>query len=295
MKKPRFHVQVAASILLLAAGIGYAGYVSEGYRKGQREYAFIKDTYTRLADVPGSDPDKTPETKNPVLPETIPAGTSLLSDQQEFGHLLQELPADAPQRIGVDWASLLRRNGEVIGWIYIPAVEISYPILKAQDNDYYLHRDIDGNYLYAGSIFLDTSCNADFKGYNTILYGHNMRDGSMFARIKEFRNPETLHSCRYFWILTPSVDLLYEICGIHTAAPGSDCYLLRFDNYESYEDWLKEMTTLSEINTSVQLAAGDRIVTLSTCTDSSSQRIVLQGRLIWYADCTMQLIPNDNM
>ena len=286
MKKTRFYVQVAASIFLLAAGIGYAGYVSEGYRKGQIEYALIKDTYTSLADVSGSDPDKTPETKNPVLPETIPAGTGKISDQQESSRLLQELPADAPQRITVDWDALLQRNGDVIGWVYIPAVEISYPILKTQDNDYYLHRDIDGNYLYAGSIFLDASCDADFKGYNTILYGHNMRDGSMFARIKEFRDPETLHNCRYFWILTPSGDLLYEICSIHTTAPGSDSYLLRFDNSASYENWLKEMTACSEIDTALQLAAGDRIVTMSTCTDSSSQRIVLQGRLIWYSDRT---------
>ena len=62
-----------------------------------------------------------------------------------------------------------------------------------------------------------TTIRPDLKNYNTILYGHNMRDGSMFAKLKEYKNPETLAVCPYFWISTPAEDCLYRIFSVHTA------------------------------------------------------------------------------
>ena len=91
-------------------------------------------------------------------------------------------------------------------------------------------------YLFAGSIFMDAYNNASFYNYNTIIYGHNMRDGSMFARLKEFSNEATLRQCPYFWILTPDADYLYKICSIHQASSGSDTFTVRFADYLKAED-----------------------------------------------------------
>ena len=106
-------------------------------------------------------------------------------------------------------------------------------------------------YLFAGSIFMDAYNNASFYNYNTIIYGHNMRDGSMFARLKELSNEATLRQCPYFWILTPDADYLYKICSIHQASSGSDTFTVRFADYLKAEDVKFTVKDTGEIQTVV--------------------------------------------
>ncbi len=89
-----------------------------------------------------------------------------------------------------------------VGWIYVPDTHINYPIMQSDDNDFYLHRAADGSYLYAGSIFLDYRCNADFSGVSSILYGHNMSNCSMFADVINFTDKAYFDSHRYGWLTT---------------------------------------------------------------------------------------------
>ena len=130
----------------------------------------------------------------------------IMADKTVWKPLITPLPEDAPPRIRVDWQELAEINDDLEAWILIPAVEISYPVLQGDDNEYYLHRGINQEYLFAGSIFMDAYNNPSFYNYNTIIYGHNMRDGSMFAKLKEFSDEDTLRQCPYFWILTPDAD-----------------------------------------------------------------------------------------
>jgi sortase B len=176
---------------------------------------------------------------------------------------------------------LSEKNDDLAAWILIPAVDISYPVLQGEDNEYYLHRDINQEYLFAGSIFMDAYNNASFYNYNTIIYGHNMRDGSMFARLKEFSNEATLRQCPYFWILTPDADYLYKICSIHQASSGSDTFTVRFADYEEYKLWQDKMLSLSVPETGEALEYQDRVVTLSTCTENSYVRMTVHGKLVW--------------
>lgn len=115
------------------------------------------------------------------------------------------IPLDAPKRKTIDWDGLKDRNEDIIGWIDIPAVEISYPLVQGDDNEFYLHRGIDKEYLFAGCLFLDSACDRELQNYNSIIYGHNMRNGSMFARLKEFLSAETVQKCPYFWIYTGEI------------------------------------------------------------------------------------------
>lgn len=89
-----------------------------------------------------------------------------------------------------------------IGWICIPETEINYPVMYSGDNEFYLHRAVDGGYLRVGSIFLDFHCNADFTGKINILYGHNMSDGSMFADVTKFIDSNYFDSHDYGWLTT---------------------------------------------------------------------------------------------
>ncbi|MCC8102296.1 MAG: class B sortase [Clostridiales bacterium] len=100
--------------------------------------------------------------------------------------------------MSIYWDALSASYDDCVAWIQIPAVEISYPVMQAEDNDYYLHRSPDGNYIYAGSIFMDYQNDSYLEDYNTVIYGHNMRDGSMFAKLKQFRDSEVLVFCPYF-------------------------------------------------------------------------------------------------
>ena len=117
----------------------------------------------------------------------------------------------------------------------------------------------------------------DLKNYNTILYGHNMRDGSMFAKLKEYKNPETLAGCPYFWLSTPTQDCLYRIFSVHAAGTQSSTYTVRFPDATSYRKWLEKMSAASEVEAGAELNESETVVTLSTCTGDSAIRQVVQG------------------
>ena len=284
MKRMVRLIQVLFPLAFLAAGLGYALYIHEGYARGQREYANLQDeyTYTVGSDYGEKAQDQDEETeafnRNDIR-KTEEEDT--MQEKRMWKPLIARLPEDAPERLAVNWEDLLEKNEDVKAWISVPAVEISYPVLQADDNDYYLHRDISKEYLFAGSVFLDAANNASFMNYNTIIYGHNMRDGSMFAQLREFLNGETIKKCKYFWIMTPEADMLYEIFSVHYAAVGSDTFLIRFQDYDAYEGWLKNMAGMSAAGAAVTPETQDRIVTLSTCTEDSTRRMTVQGKLVW--------------
>ena len=276
MKKRILVIKVMLPVLLLLSGFGYAGYIYYGYAKGQNEYKILQEEYTWPAGEAKDFADKsapTPEEKNKKEND--------MPEKTVWKPLTVPLPEDAPERIQVDWASLKEKNDDLVAWILIPALSISYPVLQGEDNDYYLHRDLNRDYLFAGSIFMDEYNTPSLYNYNTIIYGHNMRDGSMFAALKEFTNKETYEKCRYFWLLTPDGDYLYEICSVHQAASGSETFTVRFENYEHYRKWQEKMLSISDITTGAALEYQDRIVTLSTCTENSSIRMTVQGKLVW--------------
>ena len=108
-----------------------------------------------------------------------------------------------------------------------------------------------------------------------------MRNGSMFARLKEFLSAETVQKCPYFWIYTPGGDFLFRVVSAHTAAPGSDTFIVRFKDYKSYAAWIEKMVALSAPSCGAVAVPGDRLVTLSTCTNDSSVRMVMQGKRVW--------------
>lgn len=272
----------AASLAAFVGGVIYLSFVHGGYAKGRKEYAAISDEYTSLlAETEDEEENGMASYREEHRPAAGPQEGTQMEEKSIWKVLVADLPGDAPKRLKIDWAGLLEKNEDVVGWISIPAAMISYPVVRAEDNEYYLHRGIDREYLFAGCIFMDAFCTPLLTGYNTIIYGHNMRDGSMFAGLKEFQSEETLQSCPYFWIQTPSSDNLYEISSIHHAAPGSDTYMLRFSDHESYDGWLKEMSECSAPATGVETQPGDRIVTLSTCTQDSTLRMAVQGKLIY--------------
>ena len=185
--------------------------------------------------------------------------------------------------IEVDFDKLKSVNEDVVGWIYVDALpDISYPIVKGKDNQTYLHQTYEKNYNFAGTIFVDYENSGDFSDCNTLVYGHNMKNGSMFGHLKKFREDDKLYKQdKYFWILTPERNYRYEIITAYTTGVNSDTYTLFKGPGEEFEKYLETIKGYSEIQTDdTDLTIKDRFVTLSTCTGNESTRFVVQGKRV---------------
>ncbi len=182
--------------------------------------------------------------------------------------------------ITVDFDALLAENQDVVGWLYVEALGISYPVVQGTDNDYYLHMTYQKTYNFAGTIFIDYENKRDFSDLNTIVYGHNMKDGSMFGILKKFVTENAYAASPYFWMLTPEKNYKYEIFSTYTAQVNSLTYTLFSKPGEEYTAYLKQMKANSEVETPVEPKKFDKIMTLSTCTGNSATRFVVQGILL---------------
>ena len=227
------------------------------------EYKKGSDEYNKIADmaVMERDPDKEEQSDEAAGPD----GPKLTAPMQ------------------IDFASLKRVNEDVIGWIYIEALDgVIYPVVKGTDNSTYLHMTYEKNYNFAGTIFIDYENSADFNDCNTLVYGHNMKNGSMFGQLKEFSKDEaTYQKSRYFWIFTPEKSYRYEIISAYTTAVNSDTYTLFKGPGQEFQDYLNKITGYSEIKTTPgEMTISDRIVTLSTCTGNEATRYVVQGKRV---------------
>lgn len=181
----------------------------------------------------------------------------------------------------VDFEELQKINPEIIGWLYVEAIDsINYPIAQTDDNAYYLSHTFKKTDNIAGSIFLDCDTKPNFTESNSVVYGHNMKNGSMFGKLNLFYKEETYEESKYFWIYTPDLYYKYEIFSCTEVGAISKTYQRQFESDRDFEDYLQTMQENSVIKTDTKVTASDKIVTLSTCTASSDVRFVVQGKLV---------------
>ena len=181
--------------------------------------------------------------------------------------------------LDIDFKELESINNDVAGWLYMEALpDISYPIVQGTDNEYYLHHTYKKEPVFAGSIFADCKNSKDFSDQNTIVYGHNMKNGSMFGSLKSYKKQETVDTSPYFWIITPGDAYKYKIFAIYTASVDGDTYTLIKGPGKETIEYGKSMLKKSELEMGeFNCKETDKIVTLSTCTGDSSTRFVVQG------------------
>lgn len=181
----------------------------------------------------------------------------------------------------VDFASLQSINEDVIAWIYIEGTNINYPIVQGDDNRYYTAVMADGCFNRAGSIFMDYRNQSDFSDRNTVIYGHNMNNGSMFNNLKKYTNSTFLKEHTTGKIMTPNGNFEFEIIGGYVASLADSAWQLEFANDQDFLLWLQNSMARSTIGSTVEISPEDRIITLSTCSyESSNARFVLICRII---------------
>lgn len=189
---------------------------------------------------------------------------------------------DEENPVAVDLTALRGVNRDIIAWLLVDDTDISYPVLHTTDNEKYLTTAYDGTKSSSGSIFMNAYNAADFTDQNTLIYGHHMRDQSMFGKLMEFEDPDFLTNHRYFTIYTDTQTLKYEIFAAYVTYSASFVYTDHFDYTWDYYDYIEKCLDASIVDMGVTVTEDDKIVTLSTCTSRGirSERFVVQGKLI---------------
>ncbi len=185
----------------------------------------------------------------------------------------------------VDFDALRENGPDIIGWLNLPDTVINYPVTQTDDNEYYLHHLYDGTYNKVGCLFADYENKADFSDRNTIIYGHNMRDGSMFAALNEYDEQSYFDTHKQMYLVTPEGGYLCEVFTAFVAKPsesGSDTspWCLSWKDDGAYTTWLTAMAERSVVETDVTVTSSDKVLTLSTCTPGGASRFIVMAKLV---------------
>ncbi len=179
----------------------------------------------------------------------------------------------------VDFQALQKINPDIIAWLSLPGTAISYPVIQGKDNEEYLRTLVTGEPNDAGSIFLESKNSRDFSDTHSIIYGHNMQDGSMFAGLLQYKQQQFYNSHPVALLLTPEKNYEIEIFAGRTAEVTEDAWKLDLTE-ENFDEWLTNATVSSCFTGRSLPCADDRIVTLSTCSNAAGDaRFVLHGIL----------------
>ena len=245
MKNARKIVMVLLALVFVVS-LGMVVYRSMEYKKGEETYAEAES----LAELP--DFSQLP----PPQPEEPPA--------QEEKPVYVDPYADALREM--DFAALREVNSDVLGWILVPGTPISYPLVQGDDNQYYLNHTWKKWNSVVGSIFLECQNSPDLSDFHTIIYGHRMNNGSMFASLKHYKKQSywKQHPCVY--ITDDNGTHKYDIFAAYEVSTQGTTYQIGFSGDQSRQDFLDYCVGQSVIETGITPHVYDQILTLSTCT-----------------------------
>ena len=163
----------------------------------------------------------------------------------------------------IDFKSLQKTNQDVIGWICADGTSIDYPIVKSHDNEEYLSRTFQGTSNRSGAIFMDKNCSSDFESDNNVIYGHHMRDGSMFADLLDFRDASFLKEHHQIMVYTPEKDLKLEVISAYPAS-GDTLIPVTFASEDEKRSYISEILEKSDVSANVSVEDQKKIGKLYT-------------------------------
>ena len=193
----------------------------------------------------------------------------------------------------VDWTALKKVNPDVQGWLYQKGTVINYPVVQGTDNDTYLHTRFDKQWSGGGTLFVDCRMEKDFKGFNSIIYGHHMKDGSMFRSIRGYTKEDGYYDKhKTLELATPHGNYhLVVFSAFITKATDEDTYKMTYDEAEkqAYIDRAWERSELPITKDSVDVTKNDRLVTLSTCAyDYEEARYIVMCKMVPWTKAEVQ-------
>lgn len=209
---------------------------------------------------------------------------------------LPELPSEPSQPVvSMDFSGLQEINPEIVGWIKGEGTGIDYPVMQADNNSYYLTHLYNGEYNNNGSIFMDYRNSGDFSDKNTVLYGHHMRNGTMFGDLEQYKDQEFFNAHPVMMLYTPGGDYLIEL--ISGTVEDGTYEFVRFDleNNDSFLNYMEGLRSRSTFISDVEVQIDDQIIALCTCTyDWNNARYMVTGRLVPLYQ-TQQIVIKDTI
>jgi sortase, srtB family len=243
-------ISTALSILLLCVFL-FSAYKIYSYFREERESSYLT---------------------NSLIDEAVSEQTASLPSDSENKPNAKERPP-----ITVDFNALWETNQDIIAWIYCEDTPINYPIVQSDDNSYYLRRLLDGSYNVAGTLFLDYRCKADFTDCNSIIYGHNMKNDTMFGTLPEYTEQSYYEAHPVMWLLTPEQNYKVELFAGFVTPSDSESYDIVYDRKDR-EQYIEEALLKSTFTADVETERIERIITLSTCSyEYENARFILIG------------------
>ena len=217
--------------------------------------------------------------------DTVDNSTNVDDNQNNVTYIPQNSSGFADvDFLNVNFSELLRTNSDVVGWIKVEGTKVNYAVVQGDDNDYYLKHDIYKNENSAGWIFADFRVDLNNLRRNTIIYGHNMNNKTMFGSIpstllsSKWQNNSNYH---YIKMSTPRTNTIWKIFSVYTTEPTVDYLRTVFDNDE-YRNFIDTIQQKSFYNFNTDVSVDDYILTLSTCDNSGKKRMVTHAKLIKY-------------
>lgn len=199
--------------------------------------------------------------------------------------LLAKLEIELPEK-NVDFTVLLEENPDIYAWVYIPEIGIDYPVLQHPTDDaYYLEHNLDGSAGLPGTIYTESVNSKDFTDPNTVLYGHNMKNGTMFGALHDLEDGQVFEETQYIYIYTPEQTYVYQIFAAYEYNAIHLIYNFDLTNKEIFQNYLDQIFEIRDMNMhirdGVEVNADHHIITLSTCVSGQkNKRFLVQGVLL---------------
>lgn len=255
------------------------------YRQGTKDYTNVYESVVLPQKVEAAASDRTDgsEVSEEYIEPNIPIeGGGDISDA-DTDAVIQITEADNKPLVptSVDFEKLAGINSDCIGWISACSNRIDYPIVKSKDNVEYLTKTVTGAENKSGAIFADKDCTDPFNQFQTLVFGHNMKNGSMFHYLVNYRDKDYYDNHRLIYVRTEHQLLTYEVFAAYREAASDSCIYDSVLNPDDRAAFLKKVKEKSLYNTNVQLSTSDRILTLVTCEYTQDDfRMFVHAKLI---------------
>ena len=205
-----------------------------------------------------------------------------ISDEIAEFVTVDETKEDNEEKYVVDFEKLKEKNSDIVAWLKVNGTNIETTVVKTTDNDYYLTHNFNKEYNSAGWIFADYKNKVDGTDKNLVIYGHNMRDDSMFGSLKWVINEDWYNNedNKYITLITENETQVYEVFSVYRIEKEDYYIQTNFDTEKEFNTFAQTIKKRSKKDFNVDVNKEDNILTLSTCANNNKYRVVLHAKKI---------------